>query len=1100
MEQTVFDIVYDDEWQSEMPDSVDSGTLSPEDALVLSMNEFGTVHLPYMSAVSGLSKRELVCALEGKAIWKDPCRYNKNRPYEAFLTREQYVRGNLFRLFAEAVQAHEETGLFAENIRLLKAELPEGPVAEDIAVTLGATWVPAEYYLQFICETLDMKDVPPELTLDTYFGKWFLRGGEAYNRRRNYAVYGTQRMPALRIIEHTMNASPIRVYDRFYEPHQGKMKAVLNRVETMAAQEKQQVLIREFHKWLAVHEDVRSRLQEIYSVQYGFQVCRYSGSYLQFPDMNPEITLYRHQKDAVARIILSPGNVLLSHDVGAGKTYAFASGIHECLRMGLSKKALLVVPKAVFTATAEAVRKLYPEGQLEVLPPGLFIPSKLEGTLKTLQETREGFFLIASSSFDMISMSKDFHLQQLAKEMRTCAREMQGCRDYARKARLKAEHERLAKKYKEFQESEESAGGCFDRLGIDLLVVDECHTYKNISLHTNMEPVVGMHSKGSRKAERMLEKCDFVTSGGGRLVFATGTPLTNSMADLFVLQRYLQYEELKMLKISRFHEWVNTFCTKHTEFEIDSSASSFRFVTRFDRFHNLPELMALFGNVCDFYHIDAEELGLPIFNGYKNVSVPRSEAQAAYIRSIAARAEAIRRREVSPKEDNYLKLTMDGRKCALDIRLVEEDRKAPEEKAANAVKLAKAANISKDVKTARTTQATKASFAADRIRDIYAAFPGKTQVLFCDLSTPGKGFHIYGEMKRLLVMSGIPEHEIAFIHDSASDSARNKLLREFNLGHIRVLLGSTAKLGQGVNIQERLIAVHHLDAPWKPSDMVQREGRALRQGNSNEEVLVFRYVTESSFDAYTWQILENKQRFISSFLSGTLNPSQRSGKDIGDMVLDYSEIKALAVGSPLIRERVRISNSLIRARASASHRSEELRDCQRALAELPEERKRLMKQISAVRRDLRFYHKITRPQMNREEKNALGSDILKALGESCSSNGRAELPAYCGFRVLIPGGQTEDHPYILLSRSPEISYRVDMKEAREGGCCTRMDNVLQSFGKRIKDMTVRLKGIENSITDAREQLEKGNPYQETVSKLSEQLEETDRKLKEAMKQ
>lgn len=1073
----VFDIIYDDELIDieTAPNSASEGS-TPKEAFILSINHFGRVNLDYMSEASGSSKDALIKALEGVLIWKDPSCYDPAFPYDGWITREQYVRGNIYRLLDEARSADQTTGLFAKNIELLKSVLPDGPEQDDIMVSLGATWVPAEYYLRFVCELLEMDDYPPELYLDSFFGKWILKGGYIYNRARSERMYGTYRMPALRIIEHTMNASPIRVYDRYTDRHTGKTKSVLNKSDTMAAQEKQSVILDEFQRWLKRNKKIRTHLQEIYTDKYGYQLTHYDGSFLELPEMSPDISLYSHQKSAIARIILSENNVLLSHDVGAGKTFAFAAGIHERLRMGLSRKALLVVPNAVFEATVQAIRQLYPNDSFTPISVKDFTPSKREAALNRIIDAEDGFFMLASSSFDLIGMSKKYHLGKKQDEITACVREMRSTTDFSRKERLRTFHEKLSEEYRKLAEKEERFSDCFDLMGIDMLVVDECHNYKNISLSYNMEPIVGLHSKGSKKADLMLEKCDLVRKAGGKLVFATGTPLTNSMADLFVLQRYLQPEELELLNISRFNEWANTFCTKHTEFEIDTTAASFRFVTRFDRFHNLPELMALFGNVCDFYTIDPEELKLPDFNGHVNVPVPRSEAQAEYIKKIVERTEAIRHREVKPTEDNYLKITTDGRKCALDIRLV-----VPE------------------LIDGNSPVVSKASSAVSVIRRIYDEHPGMTQAVFCDISTPGKGFNLYEEVRRLLAEAGIPEDEIAFIHDASTDAAREKLIRKFNAGEIRILLGSTPKLGLGVNIQERLVAVHHIDAPWKPSDMIQREGRAIRQGNLNSEVQIYRYVTESSFDAYTWQILENKQRFISSFLSGNLDRTHRSEADIGDMILNYSEIKALAIGNPLIKERVELSNRLSRTRASSMQRLEELHTYRKSLSELPGQCDTLRGQIAAVAGDIKLYGN-HRKSMSKDARERFGKDLLLEMSRNRHSEEDISVCWYRGFRVVIPAHQDPDHPYILLRHRPEIAYRVDMKDAKAGGCCVRIDNVLQALPERKKTLQSRLNGLLGAYADAEEQLKKGNPYERKIKALCDKLNRIDERLKGEIEQ
>ena len=1071
----VFDVVYDDELPDSEPANPDqpiTQSFTPKEACLLSINRLGRIDLDYMAGICRYSRDELIDRLEGVVIWKDPRVFDPASPYDGWITREQYVRGNVYRLLDEARAKDGGTGLYRKNIELLEASLPEGPARNEIMISLGATWVPARYYLAFICDLLLMHPKPPTLELDTFFGKWSLKGQSFFNRLRLYHTYGTSRMSALRIIEHTMNASPLRVFDSVEDPRTGKKKSVLNQAETMAVREKQNLILREFQEWLKKNPKVRRKLEDIYTDKYGYQLCHFDGSYLEFPGMNPEISLYDHQKAAIARIILSRNNVLLSHDVGAGKTYAFIAGIHERLRMGLSRKALLVVPNGVFEATVAAVRLLYPEEDFVPVSPKDFVPKKREDALKKLMDTERGFYVLASSSFDMIGISRKYFLRKKEKELAECLREINAASDYARKYKLLGKYEQLQKQYEKIREQEERFADCFDRMGFDLLVVDECHNYKNISLKYNMEPLTGLHAKGSKKADLMLEKCDCVRQGGGKLVFATGTPLTNSMAELFVLQRYLQPEELKFLNISRFNEWVNTFCTRHTDFEIDVTAASFRFVTRLDRFHNLPELMALFGNVCDFYRIDPEKLDLPEFHGYTNITVPRSKEQGSYIKRIAGRTEKIRKHQVKRTEDNYLKITSDGRKCALDIRLVMPDlvgRKIPADS-----KIEKASLL---------------------VRQIYEEYPGMTQVIFCDFSTPGKAFNLYDEMKKLLVEAGIPAEEIAFIHDASTGTAREKMFRRFNSGKLRILLGSTQKLGLGVNIQEKLIAVHHIDAPWKPSDMVQREGRAIRHGNSNEEVLVYRYVTESSFDAYLWQILENKQRFISSFLSGNLDRTHRSEEDIGDMVLDYSEIKALAIGNPLIKERVEIANRIGRIRVAAVRRREELHGYQKVLLETPEVCRRVHDQIEAISDDIAFYEKRKTP-LPRAERRRIGERILQRIAANLQTDREMPICGYRGFRISTPRYQTPDRPYVLVYRHSVLRYQVDMKDAQTGGCCMRVDHVLSGLPVRREKFLRKLEGLYGDMEDAKKQLDQGNPYETQLEKYKKKLENIDKQLKE----
>ena len=1113
----IFDVLYDDDiWDSEVPEAPQKNKYSVEDAYIVTINRYGKVNLSYMSLLCGKSEKDIIRRMEGKMIWRDPMRYDTEKPYENWLTREQYVRGNIYRLLEEAKEQNGKDGrkgLFGANIRLLTSELPDGPKSEELVVTLGATWVPEKYYLDFICDLLDMHRNKPTLYYDTYFNRWELKRGNDFLNIRNSGVYGTRRMTALQIIKKTMNASSLKVYDREYDYASGKEKSVFNRQETLAAQEKQQLITQEFKKWLRRKPRVVAHLQQIYTDKYGYQIPHYKGDFLLLPNMNPLVKLYDHQRSAVARIILSPNNVLLDHDVGAGKTYVMAAGIHERLRIGLSRKAMFVVPNAVLEPTVQAYRFLYPEDRPEVIYPSRFKHDMREQIIEEIKRANGGVFIIASSSFDFLDMSGSCRLDKMNEEIRRCSRAMNGCTDYSRLISLRTKYQRLNKEKEKFiEDHEDKCTDCFDLLGIDLLVVDECHNYKNITLDADSDAFPGRTSKGSRKADRMLAKCDHVREHGGKLVFATGTPLTNTMAELYVLQRYLQPEELELLHIIRFNDWATTFTTSHTEFEIDVTSASYRFVTRFDSFHNLPELMALFGNVCDFYKIDRDRMDLPESGDYQKIVVPKSDLQIAYIRQIVERADMIRHGAVRRKDDNYLKLTSDGRKCALDYRLVEPagDTEGGEQQHNGSSVLREQPHAgnpapgteAKDkyghsIAGQQGNGNCKASAAAAVIRRLYLEHPGTTQAVFCDMSTPSDTFNVYDELRRLLIEDGIPGNEIAFIHEGHTEKKREKLLTDFNAGRIRVLIGSTAKLGTGVNIQERLIAVHHLDAPWKPTDIVQRDGRAIRQGNRNPEVFRYVYVTANSFDAYTWQKLESKVRFITSFLSGTLDRTARCESDIGEMVLDYSEIKALAIGSPLIKERVKVNNEIMRARSAANRRREELLGYQKILSEYPDRCEEMKELIREAARDIRTSRR-GRHSLGKKAREEMGAAILHALGQSAQFDEEQQVCTYNGFRVCVPAYMPQDKPHLLLRRGPRMSYRVEMDDVKLLGCCTRIDNVLRDLPAQKKQLEENLRKLDVMRADALDQISIGNPEEARIEKLTKELEKIDRRLKEEM--
>ena len=1092
-----FDILYEDDFEITDKSPEDGVLLSPEDAFVDSINQTGRISLSRMSRRSGRTAQQLIDSLEGRVMWKDPERFDPADPEEGWLTREQYLQGNVFRLLAAARKADAGSGLYQKNIDLLTANLPGKIAGEDITITLGATWVPAKVYRGFAGFILNSFGNPPEVEYDSYFGKWRTTGG-SYAPVFMNAIFGTERMDAKRILEHTMNAAPIRVFDQVRDRQTGKKRSVLNPQETQAARDKQALIIAEFRNYLQRRPEIMEELQEIYSDKYGYRVVRYDGSFLKLPGLNPDVKLYRHQKDVVARIVLSGQNVLISHEVGSGKTYAFEIGVYECLRMQLAKKALIVVPNAVFEATVETFHHLYPDFPVTAISPAKFRKAVREEALRELETSRSGVFILSFSSFDMLKLSKSWHLKALDDELLRCKEEIVRMKDdHAACERLQNELERLTEKRRDYEETAvEEPEDCFDRLGFDLLVVDECHNYKNISLHTSVEGVVGLNSKGSVKADALLEKCDYLTGHGGRLIFATGTPLTNSLADLYVLQRYLQPEQLRLLSIGRFSEWVNTFCMQKQEFEIDVTSASYRFRTRFDRFHNLPELMALFGNVCDFSRVDEAELSLPDFEGHTDVKVPRSKAQEIYISDIVERTELIRNPYQKPgrksiENDNYLKITLDGRKCALDARLVRDGLLQGTDS-----RLRRSARKVEKL-LADAGNCGKAAAAAGKITEIYTQYPGMSQIVFCDISVPKPGcFNVYEALRDLLIENGIPAEEIGLLHGGISRKIREKMLRDLDEGRLRVMIGSTMLLGQGVNVQTHLVAVHHLDVPWKPAEMVQREGRALRQGNENREIFIFRYITEGSFDAYSWQILESKQRFIASFLSGTIDQTDRTEGDIGDLVLDYAEIKALAIGNPLIRDRVETANLLARERTKAAGRREELRHFQEIVRKAPEETERVRRQIEAVRADEVCFSN-HRNAFTAKRRLEIGEKILSAIAANRGRTWERHCTWYRGFAVAIPALADGEKPYVLLRRNDVISYHVKMDDAKPAGVTTRLDNVLLNLGRRCEELRAKAVSIGQSAKAAGKEIAKGNPCEKTVRSLAAKLDRIDAQLQES---
>lgn len=1067
------DIDYADE-TAEVGDSAGTAAAADE-ALIACVNSCGRVDLAYMSALSGLSAETLISELGGTAIFQDPALFadaDRWSPAEGWLLAPGYLCGNIPAKYALARQVNDRfPGCFDANIEALKRRLPVRPELHEIHLALGASWIPAEIYALFIRDLLRFVR-PPAVYFNKELAVWKIEAPE-YARlsvTNNY-TYGTADLSALRIIEQTMNARTVKVYDSVCRPD-GNFDRVLNRPKTLEAQEKQRAIIRAFENWVFADSDRAARLRELYNDAYvGYSYSPYDGSFLQLPGLNPEVVLFPHQRDAVARILLSGGNVLLAHDVGTGKTYEMIVAAHELKRMGLSPKNLIVLPNSVLKATVDAHRHLYPDDKFLAVYPKDFTPERRTRTLETIRDGDFVCIYMAYSSFDRIVMSKNYWIKKKKQEIRDLRSAASGCVRKSEKLALESEAGRLEKKLSLFAvEAEDSPWLPFEALGITTLFVDEAQNYKNIPISSRTDNIVGMHGEGSRKCREMLEKCHNVD----RVIFATGTPLTNSLADLFVLQTYLQKEELRFRGIDSFDMWINTFGERETNFEIDVDSGSIRPVTRFSSFHNLTELMCLFSTVCDFHQSEKDDAELPAFGGHENICVPKSRPQAEYIRYLSSRTDAIRSRKVSRKEDNLLKVTTDGRKCALDVRLV---------------------NLAESgIRYSRSDIAGSKIFAcAKKVAELYFAYPGSCQVVFSDLGTPKSEFNVYDALKSALIGLGVGEGEIAFVHDASTESARAKLFAGMNSGKIRVVIGSTAKLGVGVNVQEKLIALHHLSVPWRPADMVQREGRIIRRGNSCPEVFIYRYITEGSFDSYSWQLLENKQRFISSFLSGS--SGSRDQDDIADTVLTYAEVKALAIGNPLIKLRVETANRLERTRMASRQRQKQLMELRAVIESVPGRLDELADARKKAERDLERYA-ANKESIPMDERRAFGEELLEALRDNGLRESERVFGWYQGFDIVLPANMLPDRPYIFVRGKSGGSYYLEMDGDKALGCAMRIDRLLEDLPKRIKSLEEQAADTRKQSAEALADLEQGNPYQEQISELTAELARIDKELSE----
>ena len=1039
-------------------------------ALAKCINTHGCVNLPWMADSSGLSVWELVDALNG-IIFQDPEQYDQHHSEEnGWLLRPQYISGNL-KLKLERTKAlnRQYSGRFNRNILALKQAMPEKISIEDIGIGIGCSWIPAHYYEEFAQEVLRLI-CAPKVNYSPKLGLWKVKApASAAYSPNNIVTFGTERMPALKILERTLNAGTVKIYDEVLRLDLPSGKArILNKNETLATQEKQESLQQAFQAWVVKDPERISQLEEAYYNTFACVVSgKYDGSFLDLPDLNPEFKAYPHQKNAVARIILEK-DVLLNHKVGSGKTSTLIMGLHERKRMGLSEKNLVVVPNNVLEAFERTHRYLYPDDNILVIRPEKeFKPANRQKTLERIRDEDFVAVYMAYSSFEMIPMSRQYRLDQKAEEIRSLRASANASGDHWEKNQLDHLADQLSKKLAKMrQELPADKYIPFDALGITTLVVDEAHNFKNVSVRTRADGVVGMSAAGSRKCDALMEKSRYVRKQGGSLLFATGTPLTNSISDLFVLQQFLQPEQMELLHLSHFDEWIGSFAARQSGFEVDVDSRNFRITTRFSRFHNLPELTSLFANVCDFYNGDDSGMDLPKCDGYIDTVVPRSSEQTDYIDELVYRTELIRAKLVESQEDNLLKITHDGRAAALDIRLVEPGQQ-PDPKG------------------------TKVYACARNVYRCWQKYPRTAQLVFSDLGTPKKGFNVYDELKTRLVELGIPEKEIAFIHDADTDAKRRKLFAAVNNASVRVLIGSTSKLGTGVNVQERLIAIHHLDVSWKSSDLVQREGRLIRQGNCNQKVFRYRYITAGTFDAYSWQIVENKQRFIGQFMGGSL--LDRNARDIDDAVLSYAEIKALSVGDPLLKTRIETANLLERTKLHSRHRYQELRQMQQIVDDFPDRLDMLKRSSKRLLGDQAHFAR-NREKLNRQERFSFGYELLLALTDNHTKDNERFFDEVHGFRVLLPAHMQADKPRVLVQGATTNRYEVDMADARENGCIQRIEHLLTHLDERITRVGEAINRIQDELRQAKSELRKGNKYAHEASALREKLLNIDEEL------
>lgn len=1046
---------------------------SIEDGLIASLNNLGKVDIEYISSISGYSLKQVIESLKG-AIFQNPQTWGECF-YKGWETSEEYLSGNLSRKLKIARDANKKYfGYFKANIEALTALVPVIPEQNDIYVTLGSPWVPEDIIDDFIDYISGEKAGKTfretyRTRHDPFTGLWEIpyktrfRHGKA--NVRDSVTYGTSKLGMLNLLEAALNMRTPKITKEALSPGGAfDVNRITDEKETLLAIEKQKLLIETFQSWVWEDDRRAKMLMEIYEEKYACNRIRcFNGSYLSFPGMNKAVSLYPYQKNAVARIILSP-NTLLAHDVGSGKTYVMIAAGMEMRRMGISKKNLYVVPNNIIGQWQNIFLEMYPDAKLLIVEPKTFVKSKRNEILEKIADEDYDGIIMAYSCFDMIPLSENYYTEyyeNLRKDLKEAKKGFYTGSVIDK--RLKSSDLSMEKIRKRISLSEFYV--YFDELGINTLFLDEAHNYKNVPLKTQVTNNRSISSTGSLKCEQMMDKVQCIQrqNGGRGVVFATGTPITNSVTDIFVMQKYLQSGELALLGLQNFDSWVGMFAERVSAYEIDLDTNSYHLATRFSHFHNLPELTAILTSIADFHQADKEN-GLPEFEGYTDMDLWGSGAFKAYLQDISRRADMVRKHEVKRDEDNLLKITTDGRKAALDMRLVDEDKY-------------------KDV------PGKKVELCAENVLGIYkdTSEQKSTQLVFCDSSVPKAGFNMYDELKRILVQNGVDPSEIAFIHSADTDSKRQKLFRDVRDGKIRILVGSTFKLGMGVNVQDKLIAIHHLDIPWRPADMVQREGRILRQGNINEEIQIFRYITRGSFDAYSWQLLEIKQRFISQLLSGSI--TERRGGDVDEAVLNYAEVKALAVGNPRIKRRCEVINQLDRLKVMQKGYLDSRTKLIEEQAAIPGKIKHVKDQILLCEQDKIRYEE-SRREYKYKEARALRDLISNAVNAGFGLPDEKFIADYQGFKLFVPAYMEGPEGKILIKGCGNYYLSV----GSESGITIRLNNILENFDDKKKEFQQVIKNLRQREKAITEELSKDGGCEEEIKALRKELEVIDKEL------
>lgn len=1049
-----------------------------EDALKYSLNNRGCVDFEYMKTLYPKSEEKMIDELDN-LIYQDPEKLNDFN--KGWVIASEYLSGNVKHKLNYARSINEDNK-YDKNILALERVQPTPLEYDEISVKLGSTWIPEDVYHQFCCELLDIQSWNKSRLKIKYakeVNTWLFQASGLYGYGvKNTNTWGTDRADALSLIKSALNLQSVTVYDTLEDD-----RRVVNPVETANAREKQELIKQEFKEWIWKDEDRRNRLTKLYNEQFNCMREReFDGSHLTFDGMNPNIELREHQKNAVARVLYG-GNTLLAHAVGAGKTYECIASAMELKRLGIVSKPMFVVPNHLLGQWANEILKLYPTANILVATQKDFEKTRRKKLMGKIATGEWDAVLIAHSSFGLIPMSKEYEQKHMEEQIEEVVNAIERIKaesgDGLSVKKLEQIKTSMDTKLKALLDRPKDDVVTFEELGVDELIVDEAHMFKNLPMYSKIRNVAGINNSESKKATDLFMKISYIleNNGGKGAVFATGTPISNSMGELFAMQKYLQIDRLREMGLEHFDEWASTFGEVVNSFEIAPDGSGFRTKARFAQFFNIPELMTLFKEVADIKTSKMLNLPIPKLKGgdYKTIVAPKSEELGEYVDKLAERSERIRN-GCDPREDNMLLVTNDGRKAALDLRMI--DPSMPD------------------------LPNSKINMAVENIYRVWLENKEEklTQLVFCDLSTPKTDgtFNVYDDIKNKLIAKGVPEEEIEFIHNAKTNPQKLKLFEDMRNGTKRILIGSTSKMGAGMNVQDKLIALHHLDCPWRPSDIEQREGRILRQGNQNAEVEIYRYVTEGSFDAYSYQLIQTKSTFINQIMANS-NGGGRTAEDLDRDTLTYAEVKALASGNPLILEKFKVENELKQLYLSKSRYDKSHIELESKYnSEIPRQLKYQNQYLNGLEEDIKNVKDLSGDNfmvMIRDKIYDSRKDASTKLYESFSllkTGSETLLGQISGFDIVGTKDDLWYKPIIYIKGAGK--YKVEISNLDEIGNIYKLENMLKSFDNKINTVKEQIAYNEKQLIDIKDELDKPFTQQNRIRELQKEKARIDSEL------